>query len=100
MHAAISAYHEEVSVLMELGANIHATDRGGMTALMHAAGRAAGGFLVQNLLERGADPAAIDMHGRTALDHARAISNSYSRRGTVELLEAIENDSGRTFRRK
>ncbi len=94
MHAAISAYREEVCVLMELGANIHTTDRDGMTALMHAAGRTAGKYVVHDLLERGADAAAIDIQGRTALDHARAISNSAWRRGTVELLEAIENDSG------
>lgn len=94
MHAAICAYREEISVLLDLGANVHAADSEGMTALMHAAGRAAGGSLVQDLLERGANPAAIDMQGRTALDHARLISNSAWRRGTVELLEALENDSG------
>ncbi len=94
MHTAAHAYRAEISVLLDLGANIHAADRDGMTALMHAAGRAAGGFLVQDLLERGADPATIDMHGRTALDYARAISNSFSRRGSVEQLEALGHDSG------
>lgn len=94
MHAAAAASREKIRSLLELGANVHAVDRDGMTALMHAAGRAAGGFAVQDLLKRGANPAAIDMQGRTALDHAEAISNPYWRRGAVELLEAIESDSG------
>lgn len=94
MHAAAAASREKIRSLLELGGDLHAVDRDGMTALMHAAGRAAGRFAVQDLLKRGADPATIDLQGRTALDHARLISNSAWRRGTVELLEAIENDSG------
>ena len=88
MHAALCASNEEISTLLELGVNVHATDNKGMTALMHAAGRPAGSMLVKKLLEHGADPDATDIKGLTALDHARKISNQYWRRGTVELLES------------
>ena len=52
-------------------AEINATGRNGMTALMTAANRGHA-EMVNLLLFKGADRNLIDDKGRTALDHARA----------------------------
>ena len=59
-----------VEALLKDGANMHATDKHGRTALTWAAGEGHA-EVVTALLEAGADVAARDTMGRTALDYAQ-----------------------------
>ncbi|MDD9890665.1 MAG: ankyrin repeat domain-containing protein [Gammaproteobacteria bacterium] len=54
---------------LEVGADIHATDRGGQTAV-HGAANISGNELIKFLVAQGADPEAIDRRGRTPHDVA------------------------------
>ena len=56
-----------VEQLIEKGANIHATDQDGATALMWAAKAWGGADVVQKLIENGANIHATDKDGATAL---------------------------------
>jgi uncharacterized protein len=61
---------ETVTLLLELGANIDAQDRGGATALMKAS-RGRYTRVVRFLIEKGADVNLSDFTGRSALAYAR-----------------------------
>jgi ankyrin repeat protein len=64
---------EAVSILLDAGLNIRATNADGQTALHGAAGRADDvTALIRFLVEKGADPLAKNKRGQTALDLARA----------------------------
>ena len=54
---------------LEVGADIHATDRGGQTAV-HGAANISGNELIRFLVAQGADPEAVDGRGRTPHDVA------------------------------
>ncbi len=61
---------EAVTMLtLDVGADIHAVDRGGQTAV-HGAANVSGDALIRFLVDQGADPMAKDRRGRTPLDVA------------------------------
>ena len=62
---------DAVKLCLERGADVHAIDDDGLTALHHAVPRGAG--VVQLLLDHGAVLAAEDKRGRTALDVAQGV---------------------------
>jgi ankyrin repeat protein len=71
-----------VKLLLDHGANVHARDRNGWTALMHAA-RNGNGEAVKLLLARGAEIEAKDREGQTAA----TIAGQEGRGEIVALLE-------------
>ena len=76
-----------VEQLIEKGANIHATDQDGATALMWAAKAWGGADVVQKLIENGANIHATDKDGATAL--IRAAAGPWDDAGVVQkLIEA------------
>lgn len=56
-------------LVLEFGADVHAVDRGGQTAV-HGAANVSGDAIITFLVEQGADPMAGDRRGRTPLDVA------------------------------
>ena len=56
-------------LVLEVGADIHAIDRGGQTAV-HGAANISGNELIKFLVAQGADPEALDDRGRTPHDVA------------------------------
>ena len=61
---------EAVTMLtLDVGADIHAVDRGGQTAV-HGAANVSGDALIRFLVDQGADPMAEDRRGRTPHDVA------------------------------
>ncbi len=58
---------EEVRKALASGANVHAKDNDGKTALMFAAGMKANPEVVKVLLENGADVHAVDNNGHDAI---------------------------------
>lgn len=67
---AIEKLLEAVTMLaLDVGADIHAVDRGGQTAV-HGAANVSGDALIRFLVDQGADPMVEDRRGRTPLDVA------------------------------
>lgn len=67
---AMESLLEAVKMLaVEVGADIHAVDRGGQTAV-HGAANVSGDALIRFLVDQGADPMAEDRRGRTPHDVA------------------------------
>jgi ankyrin repeat protein len=62
---------QAVTLCLERGADVHATDEDGLTALHHAVPRGAG--VVQLLLDHGAAVGAKDKRGRAPLDVAQGV---------------------------
>ena len=62
---------EAVTLCLERGADVHATDEDGLTALHHAVPRGAG--VVQLLVDHGAAVDAKDKRGRAPLDVAQGV---------------------------
>ena len=77
-----------VSALIKAGAEINATDKAGMTALMHAADSVDAAGVVEVLLKAGADPKIKDKKGRTALAIAQK-SNAVGSEEVVNLLKTL-----------
>lgn len=72
LHAAVAGGHQEAAlILIERGADVHATDAGGHTPL-HIAAEAGYLPVVRALLGRGADPHAVDAEDKTPLSRAAA----------------------------
>jgi ankyrin repeat protein len=71
--AARSCAAKAIKVLLDAGANIHARNKAGVTALMAAASPRYGMSpeVVELLLKGGANPMDRDRHGRDALDFAK-----------------------------
>lgn len=94
MYASAQGAGHVVDYLLKSGANVNATDKSGMTALMHAADtfgpyNADGwarvedfeddvgpkAYAIEQLLKKGADTSMKDKEGRTALDHVPGSSD-------------------------
>jgi ankyrin repeat protein len=71
---------------LDIGADIHAVDRGGQTAV-HGAASVSGDALIRFLVDQGADPMAEDRRGRTPLDVATRTADF--RPSTVALLREL-----------
>jgi Ankyrin repeats (3 copies) len=84
--AAIRGKSRAVATLIELGANVNATERAGATAL-HGAAFHGYKEVVTVLLAAGADPTLRDHQGGSPLSLAKA-------RGHVEIAELLEAGSG------
>ena len=96
--AAAEGVAEAITMLLEYGALVNATDNHGQTAL-HLAADEGNEEAMKILLEHGVPVNATDNHGRTAL-HLAVTRYEYSRRGVRSLLEAgasldIRDMSGR-----
>jgi uncharacterized protein len=73
---------------IDVGADIHAIDRGGQTAI-HGAANVSGNQLIEFLVSRGADPMATDNRGRTP--HDVAMRTLRPRPITAALLRELSN---------
>ena len=73
---------------LEVGADIHAVDAGGQTAV-HGAASVSGDAIITFLVEQGADPMAGDRRGRTPLDVATRTLRPRPR--TAALLRRLAN---------
>lgn len=69
LHAIHKGQDQAALLLLDLGADVNAKSRGGLTALMMAAGYG-NAKLVAELLDRGADPYVQNSHGESALSVA------------------------------
>ena len=69
--AAHNSNPEVITVLVQAGADVNATDASGVTPLMLAAAGNSNPEVITVLLSLGADPKAKDNSGKTAIDHAR-----------------------------
>jgi ankyrin repeat protein len=74
-HAAAADSVAAATVLLELGADVHAADQAGTTALMIASERP-DTAMAELLLQHGADPQAADREQRTALFYAARANRS------------------------
>ena len=77
---------ERISDLIERGADVHATDDEGKTALHHAAGSGIGPEVISLLVENGTNVNATDNSNRTPIFYA--VSNGASPEVIVSLLES------------
>ena len=72
IHSAVAGNHDDVvAILIEAGADVHATQRHGWTPL-HGAAQNGSLASVERLLAAGADPAARNHDGTSAIELARA----------------------------
>ncbi len=85
MHAALYAKADCVELLLNLGADVNATDDSGMTALMFAVSDVS---KVQLLINKGADVAKLSKLGRNAL----LLASAYA--GNASVIEALLNAGG------
>ncbi|QWX82523.1 ankyrin repeat domain-containing protein [Cellulophaga sp. HaHaR_3_176] len=84
LHRHASFHSGDISILLELGANVNAKNNNGETPLHYAAG---GGFKVDDvkrLIENGAKTEIVNKNGQTPFDYALKRANN------INLIELVE----------
>jgi glutaminase len=89
LFAAVSRKLDAVKLMVELGADVNESRRGGGTAL-HTATRFGSNDIIHYLVDKGADLSAKDRFGRTPLEEAEFEAP----KPTIELLKKLTAEAG------